>query len=140
MTVDLKFFALSSDWLARVSSVSMILRSTRSATLLILLTKESMFFVSDIFLISWPFTLPPPLGVPGFTCLFISMEKLFVILPKVSSEALFVASLIDKLIRLRLDMANITRKIISDFNLFLVTYAKAFLSIVPPPIQPYRLA
>ena len=68
------------------------------------------------------------------------MEKLFVMLPKVSSEALFVASLIDKLIRLRLDMANITRKIISDFNLFLVTYANAFLIIVPPPIQPYRLA
>ena len=42
-----------------------------------------------------------PLGVPEFTCLFISIEKLFVILANVSFEALSVASLIDKLIRLR---------------------------------------
>lgn len=71
--------------------------------------------------------------MPGFTCLFIYIEKLFVILPKVSSEALFVASLIDKLIRLRVDIDKITNNIMTDFKLFLVTYAKAFFIIITPP-------
>ena len=84
-------------------------------------------------MISCPFTLPPPLGVPGFTCRFISIEKLFVTLPKASSEALLVASLIDKLIRLSVDMDKITNSIITDFKLFLVTYATAFFIITTPP-------
>ena len=88
---------------------------------------------SDIFLISYPLTLPPPLGVPMLTCLFISMEKLFVIFPKVSLDALSVASFMDKLIRLSVDMAKITNRIINDFKLFLVTYAKAFLINAIPP-------
>ena len=82
---------------------------------------------------SFPFIFPPPLGVPRLTLLFISIEKLFVIFLKVSSEALLVASLIAKLIRLSVDIAIITNNIIIDFKLFLVTYAKAFFIINIPP-------
>ena len=46
-------------------------------------------------------------SVPGFTCLFISIEKLFVILANVSFEALSVASLRDKLIKLKIDIDKI---------------------------------
>ena len=88
---------------------------------------------SAIFFISCPFILPPPLGVPKLTLRFISIEKLFVIFPKVSFEALFVASLIDKLIRQSVDIAVITNNIIIDFRLFLVTYANAFFIIIVPP-------
>ena len=76
---------------------------------------------SVIFLMSCPLTFPPPLGVPGLTCLLISIEKLFVIFPKVFSDALSVASFIDKLIKLNDDINIITIKIMIDLRLFLVT-------------------
>ena len=50
-----------------------------------------------------------------------SIEKLFVILANVSFEALSVASLRDKLIKLKIDIDKITNIIINDFKLFLVT-------------------
>jgi len=51
----------------------------------------------------------------------IGSLALFVILSNVSFEALSVASLIDKLIRLKVDIDKITNIIINDFKLFLVT-------------------
>ena len=76
---------------------------------------------------SCPLTFPPPLGVPGFVDLLISMLKLFVIFLKVSFEALSVASLIDNPIIDSVDIDRITRKMTMVLSGFLHTYVKAFL-------------
>jgi len=67
---------------------------------------------------------------------FMKNAQAFILSSKVEGfglvlvEALSVASLIDKLIKLNADIVKITSKITSDFKLFLVTYAKAFFNII----------
>ena len=78
---------------------------------------------------SFPFTFPAPLAVPGLTLLFICIEKLFVIFLNVSFDALLVAFFIDILTKLSVAIINIIAKIIIDLSFFLVIYDNAFFNI-----------